>query len=111
METCEAQNNEAVCVPKSKASCHAIGDPQYRTFDGSLFSFQGICSYTLVKTSGKDKTLPDFSIVTKNRLGETGRGSYIKSAVINLLGHEITIVNRIRNKVIVSKTKVEVNIS
>uniref|UniRef100_A0A8C9SDT8 Si:dkey-65b12.6 n=1 Tax=Scleropages formosus TaxID=113540 RepID=A0A8C9SDT8_SCLFO len=38
----------AICVPRSKTSCWAIGDPHYQTFDGTIFGFQGTCSYTVI---------------------------------------------------------------
>ncbi|XP_076869232.1 IgGFc-binding protein isoform X2 [Brachyhypopomus gauderio] len=98
-EECVQKDNKAVCVAKAKASCRAIGDPHHETFDGRLFSFQGICSYTLVKTWGEDKSLTNFSIVNKNELAKGGRGSYIRSANIKIPGHEITINFGEHNKV------------
>ncbi|KAL7840263.1 hypothetical protein AOLI_G00255860 [Acnodon oligacanthus] len=86
-------------MAESKASCQAIGDPHYETFDASLFSFQGTCSYVMVKTSGEDKTLTPFSIINKNQLAPGARGSYMKSAVIKLPGHEIVITHGERDRV------------
>lgn len=97
------KDNNALCVAKSKASCIAKGDPHYKTFDGNHFSFQGTCSYTLVKTTGKDQTLTPFSIVNKNEMQKGGRGSYVKSATVTVRGHDITFIQGNRNHVTVSQ--------
>jgi len=102
-EYCTVKDNKALCVAKSKASCIAKDDPLYKTFDGSHFSFQGTCSYTLVKTSGKDLTLTPFSIVNKNEMLKGTRGAYVKSATITVRGHEITFIRGNRNHVTVSQ--------
>lgn len=102
-EQCVERENKAVCVATSKASCNVYGDPNYETFDGSRFSFQGTCSYIMVKTSGEDKSLTEFTIINKNK--QSMRGSYINTVTINLLGHEFIIVQHECNKVIVSKTQ------
>uniref|UniRef100_A0A8C9V6I5 Si:dkey-65b12.6 n=1 Tax=Scleropages formosus TaxID=113540 RepID=A0A8C9V6I5_SCLFO len=89
----------AICVPRSKTSCWAIGDPHYQTFDGTIFGFQGTCSYTVAKTNGKDDSLTAFSIVNKNEIRGNSDGSFLKSASIKVKGHEISILNHERGKV------------
>ncbi|KAJ8332875.1 hypothetical protein SKAU_G00417710 [Synaphobranchus kaupii] len=100
-EDCILEDSKAVCVPQSTAYCWAMGDPHYQTFDGRLFEFQGTCSYTLVKTNGKDKTLPAFSIETKNSMRGNPEGSFVKSVIIKLKGHEIYIPYMEHGKVMI----------
>lgn len=103
-EQCVVKDNAGICVATSKATCRVIGDPNYETFDGSKFSFQGTCSYIMVNTSGEDKSLTEFTIINKNELAHSGLGAYIKTVIIKFRGHEIIIAQNARDKVIVSKT-------
>ncbi|XP_064639835.1 mucin-2-like [Lineus longissimus] len=49
-------------------TCHAIGDPHYRSFDGKAFSIQGTCKYLLL-----DLKLHNVKIYAKNeQCGTTG---------------------------------------
>ncbi|KAJ8289739.1 hypothetical protein GJAV_G00004730 [Gymnothorax javanicus] len=103
-EECILEDNNPICVPQSVASCWVAGDPNYQTFDGSVFGFPGTCSYTLVKTTGKDNTLPAFNIETTNGLHENGRGSFVKSVLIKLLDHKIYIPYMEHGKVLIDGT-------
>ncbi|KAL2084474.1 hypothetical protein ACEWY4_019992 [Coilia grayii] len=101
-ERCVKSGTDVLCVAESKASCWAIGDPYYRTFDGNIFSFQGTCSYTLVQTNGKDDTLTRFSIVTKTKLESLHRGAYLKTATIRMEDVNIVIVYGDPGKVMIN---------
>ncbi|XP_061111392.1 IgGFc-binding protein-like [Conger conger] len=103
-EGCMLVGNEAVCVPDSRAFCWAMGDPHYQGFDGGYFSFQGTCSYTLVKTTGKDQTLPAFTIETRNGMRGNPEGSFLRSIFIKLKGHTIFIPFMDRGKLLINDT-------
>ncbi|XP_022106836.1 uncharacterized protein LOC110987964 [Acanthaster planci] len=47
-----------------EATCTALGDPHYITFDGYKYSFMGACKYTLVKNA--DAEVPDFEVIVYN---------------------------------------------
>ncbi|XP_037310078.2 IgGFc-binding protein [Pungitius pungitius] len=92
-EHCEVSEGQGVCVPDSKALCWCFGDPHYETFDGFSYSFQGTCSYVLVNTTGLDPSLPKVTVTTKNELRGNLKGSFVRSATVEMLGHQITIPN------------------
>ncbi|XP_064161333.1 IgGFc-binding protein-like isoform X1 [Anguilla rostrata] len=100
-EDCVLQDSVAMCVPKSKAYCWAMGDPHYQNFDGKFFEFQGTCSYVLVRTNGKDPTLSAFSVETKNGMRGNPRGSFLKSVLIKMKGHQIFIPYMDRGKLMI----------
>ena len=47
-----------------KATCKALGDPHYITFDDVRYDFMGPCVYTLVKNA--DKEVKDFEVRVTN---------------------------------------------
>ena len=98
-ERCVVEKDQGVCEAVSEAVCWVMGDPHFSTFDGTLFSFQGTRSYTLVNTTRQDPTLTDFTILTKNELRGNSIGSYIRSTTVYLLGHRISILSGQRGSV------------
>ncbi|KAM6936666.1 IgGFc-binding protein-like [Lycodopsis pacificus] len=106
-EHCEVSDDQGVCVPDSTASCYSFGDPHYKTFDDVNYSFQGTCTYVLVNTTGLDSSLPEVTVTTKNELRGNSDGSFVRLALVEMLGHQITLPNTERGFVWVDGIKEE----
>ncbi|KAM3920370.1 IgGFc-binding protein-like [Leptodactylus fuscus] len=91
-EKCQLSNGKPICIPDSLAYCHAVGDPHYRTFDGSFYDFQGTCTYTVAKTCGKDSSLPVFNIEAKNENRGSTRVSYVSHVTVQISEYSISLV-------------------
>ena len=71
------------CTKKRcEATCSAIGDPHYMTFDGKRYDFMGQCSYYLIYD-------PHFDIIADNIKCGHGSASCTKSITIHVSGHQI----------------------
>jgi hypothetical protein len=72
------------CVREN--TCYVAGDPHFKTFDGAVIQFQGVCTYTLAKPDPRKLgILSDFSVEIKNehRDGEM-KLSWAKSVKITV---------------------------
>ncbi|XP_065813942.1 IgGFc-binding protein [Labrus bergylta] len=90
--TCRSKEScvNGECVPVSTATCTAMGDPHYTSFDGRRFDFQGTCTYIMATVSEKDPTLTQFTVTTKNNHRGSRRVSYVRTVTVTV--YEQTIV-------------------
>lgn len=80
-----------VCILGS-CLCMASGDPHYKTYDGQIIHFMGICKYLLTKsTKPQDKCA--FSIEVKNYRRESNeKVSYTREVDLNIYGKKISLL-------------------
>uniref|UniRef100_A0A4W5L3C1 Si:dkey-65b12.6 n=1 Tax=Hucho hucho TaxID=62062 RepID=A0A4W5L3C1_9TELE len=90
-ENCVAMNNKAVCVAQSKATCRAVGDPHYLTFDGERFDFQGTCSYVMATVVKSEPGLVPFTVLTKNNHRGNKRVSFVRKVSVTVYGLTVVI--------------------
>ncbi|KAM8847126.1 IgGFc-binding protein-like [Synchiropus picturatus] len=82
------------CVHASTATCHAVGDPHYMTFDGRRFDFQGSCTYIMTTVTKTASDLVPFTVTTKNNHRGNRRVSYVKTVSVHVYNHVIVIGSR-----------------
>ncbi|XP_074663051.1 BMP-binding endothelial regulator protein-like [Tubulanus polymorphus] len=88
------------CVERNSI-CTVFGDPHYRTFDGKIYNFQGVCRYVLTRTC-YDKT---FQIRVKNHARRSATYAWTKQATV--LFHGVRVMLRPKLKVRVDKKRVK----
>ncbi|XP_069114973.1 IgGFc-binding protein-like [Argopecten irradians] len=79
------RNCEEMCT------CSASGDPHYRTYDGQMIHFMGICKYLLTKTTKADDPCKFSVLVANERRGRNRRVSYTKRVTVQVYGIKITM--------------------
>ncbi|VDI14319.1 Hypothetical predicted protein [Mytilus galloprovincialis] len=65
-------------------TCIASGDPHYKSFDGQVIHFMGICTYTMVKSTSNDKC-GGFEVQVQNEhRGANTKVSYTQYVLVKL---------------------------
>ncbi len=102
-QECKSARQEGVCT--------VFGDPHYRTFDGSIFNFQGSCKYLLASDCqhgvsngmSSNKTFPgrpSFSIRITNDARNSVAFSWLRTVTVRLeSGDKITLMQNMKVKV------------
>ncbi len=75
--------------------CAVFGDPHYKTFDGHIYNFQGICQYTLAQ----DCHTGNFSIRVRNAPRLTNNFAWTKYVSVFILGWKISLQQKLKVKV------------
>uniref|UniRef100_A0A3B4VM76 VWFD domain-containing protein n=1 Tax=Seriola dumerili TaxID=41447 RepID=A0A3B4VM76_SERDU len=78
-------------IEVQRRTCTISGDPHYYTFDGTLFHFQGTCTYVLSEQCGRG--LPYYRVEGKNEHRGSTHVSWTRLVKVYVYNETIELVN------------------
>lgn len=75
--------------------CAVFGDPHYRTFDGLIYNYQGMCQYILAEDCHSN----NFSIKVRNSARMTNQFAWTKTVGIRLGDYRVSLQQKLKVKV------------
>ncbi|XP_062386154.1 IgGFc-binding protein-like [Sardina pilchardus] len=98
---CEAVDGIRSCVPNMFGTCMVTGDPQFLTFDGLKYDFQGTCVYEMAKMCSSDTSLEPFEVLVQNEGQYRHDGAFVKLVELNVYGYSVVISDEHNGRVMV----------
>ncbi|XP_029384242.1 uncharacterized protein LOC115060456 [Echeneis naucrates] len=89
-QVCRPSSFHHSCQNVPRHSCTISGDPHYRTFDGTLFHFQGTCTYILSEQCRRN--LPYYRVEGKNEHRGSTRVSWTRLVKVYVHNETIELV-------------------
>ncbi|XP_041672056.1 alpha-tectorin-like [Cheilinus undulatus] len=89
-QICQPSAFQFSCQTVQRKTCTIMGDPHYSTFDGTLFHFQGTCTYILSEQCGQG--LPYFRVEGKNEHRGSTHVSWTRLVKVFVYNETIEIV-------------------
>lgn len=89
------------CQTVPKRTCTISGDPHYYTFDGTVFHFQGTCTYIISEVE-LNSSLPYYRVEAKNENRGSTRVSWTELVKVFVYNYTIELVKGQQGKAKVS---------
>ncbi|XP_047466074.1 alpha-tectorin-like [Mugil cephalus] len=89
-QICRPTSFQYSCQTVQRRTCTISGDPHYYTFDGTLFHFQGTCTYVLSEQCNMGQ--PYYRIEGKNEHRGSTRVSWTRLVRVNVYNETIELV-------------------
>ncbi|KAM3859976.1 alpha-tectorin-like [Diretmus argenteus] len=89
-QICRRSSFQFSCQTVQRRTCTIAGDPHYYTFDGTVFHFQGTCTYVLSEQCGRG--LPYYRVEGKNEHRGSTRVAWTRLVKVYVYGENIELV-------------------
>lgn len=100
-QICQPSAFQFTCQTVPKCTCTISGDPHYYTFDGTVFHFQGTCTYIISEVE-LYSSLPYYRVEAKNENRGSTRVSWTELVKVFVYNYTIELVKGQQGKAKVS---------